>query len=107
MDAPVAGKIIIKGVTSKGRKFRPSDWAERLVGAFATYGRDRRIHFHPRVSMGRWEDQTCVVVDRRLEQEDPMIYDFILRFARDNDLQTMETAAFPPQQALAGDKTSL
>ncbi len=105
MDASVAiGKIVIKGVTSKGRKFRPSDWAERLVGAFSTYGRDRRIHFHPLVSMGRWDDQTCVVVDRRLEQEDPMIYDFIMRFAQDNDLQTLETVTFPPQAMTAADK---
>lgn len=103
MGAPTAGKIIIKGVTSKGRKFRPSDWADRLVGAFATYGRDRRIHFHPHLSLGRWEDYTCVVVDRRLEQENPMIYDFILRFARDNDLQITQAAAFPPQDMAAGD----
>lgn len=104
MDARAPGKIVIKGVTSKGRKFRPSDWAERLVGAFAAYGRDRRIHFHPHVSMGRWEDHTCVVVDRRLEQEDPMIYDFILRFARDNDLQTLETITFPPHEMASGDE---
>lgn len=105
MDTKVTtGKIVIKGVTAGGRKFRPSDWAERLVGAFATYGRDRRIHFHPLVSMGRWEDQVCVVVDRRLEYEDPMIYDFILRFARDNDLQTLETLTFPPQERAAGDE---
>ncbi|MCG7756344.1 MAG: DUF3579 domain-containing protein, partial [Nitrosomonas sp.] len=29
--------FLILGVTSEGRPFRPSDWAERLCGALASY----------------------------------------------------------------------
>ena len=40
-------KIIIEGVTENGRKFRPSDWAERMSGALSYFGRDHRIQYSP------------------------------------------------------------
>ena len=30
-------KIIIEGVTTEGKKFRPSDWAERMSGSLSTF----------------------------------------------------------------------
>ena len=30
-----AGEFFILGLTSDGKQFRPSDWGERLCGAFA------------------------------------------------------------------------
>ena len=30
-------EIVIQGVTSEGRTFRPSDWAERLAGILASF----------------------------------------------------------------------
>lgn len=81
------GKIIIKGVTEAGGKFRPSDWAERLCGAVASYGPGRRIIFHPNVKLASMEGIKCVVVDAQLEEKDAMLFGFLLDFAKDNRLQ--------------------
>jgi hypothetical protein len=34
-DASANAPFIIRGLTTKGSRFRPSDWADRLAGAFA------------------------------------------------------------------------
>ncbi len=82
-----AGKIIIKGLTKDGKKFRPSDWAERLTSAVATYGRGRRVIFHPKVQMATMEGVSCVVVEADLEQSDPMLFGFLMNFGIGNNLQ--------------------
>ncbi len=81
-------RIVIKGVTRDGKTFRPSDWAQRLSTAVATQGPDRRIRFHPRVSMAIIDGYDCVVIDSRLAEEDPLLFEFLLNFARDNRLET-------------------
>ena len=35
-------EIIIQGITSEGRTFRPSDWAERLSGILASLAPTRK-----------------------------------------------------------------
>lgn len=86
----VHGEIVIKGVTNQGRTFRPSDWAQRLATAVGTLGADRRILFHPRVRVARREGLNCVVVDARLQDEDALLFDFLLGFAISNDLQVTD-----------------
>ncbi len=84
------GKIIIKGVTRDGRKFRPSDWAQRLTTAVARSGPKGRVRFHPKVAMATMDGINCVVVDRSLEMEDPMLFEFLTNFARFNNLEIEE-----------------
>ena len=36
-------KIIVESVTLDGRKFRPSDWIERLCDSITTFGEGRRV----------------------------------------------------------------
>lgn len=83
-------KFIIKGVTADGRKFRPSDWAQRLVTAVAVPGPGRHIRFHPKVSMSTVDGVDCVVVDAGLEQEEPLLFAFLINFGRDNRLEIVE-----------------
>lgn len=85
-----AKQIIIKGVTRGGRKFRPSDWAQRLTTAVASPGPGRHIRFHPKVNMATYDGINCVVVDASLEEDEPMLYEFLLNFGRDNDLEIVE-----------------
>lgn len=92
-------KVIIRGLTQDGGKFRPSDWAERLCGAVASYGPGRRIIFHPGVKLASIEGVKCVVVDAVLEETDEMLFDFLMEFADDNNLQTERTSAYPPEEA--------
>lgn len=83
-------RVVIMGVTNGGRRFRPSDWAQRITTAVGSAGPDRRVRFHPRVRMATREGVNCVLVDKRLEEEDPMMFEFLMNFARSNDLQTSE-----------------
>ena len=58
-------KIIIEGVTESGRKFRPSDWAERMSGALSTFGRDQRIQYSPLLQPMTVKGIKCVAIDPR------------------------------------------
>ena len=82
--------LIIKGITRDGRKFRPSDWAQRLTTSVATQTRGRRIRFHPKVRMASIEGVNAVVVDVSLKEDDPMLFDFLVNFAKGNELQIEE-----------------
>lgn len=90
-----SGKVIIQGLTLEGNKFRPSDWAERLCGAVATYGPGRRIIFHPNVKLAAIDGVKCVVIDASLEEDDEMLFEFLTDFADENKLQTMQSDTFP------------
>lgn len=83
----VPAKITIKGLTEDGKKFRPSDWAERLTASVATFARGRRMIFHPSVRMATIDGISCVVVDSDLEQLDPMLFGFLMDFGTRNNLQ--------------------
>mgnify|MGYP005839575271 CR=1 FL=1 len=89
------GKIIIQGITNDGRKFRPSDWAERLCGAVASYGPNRRIMYHPCVSLASYDNTKAVVIDKSLANNDEMLYDFLVNFAKENNLKVQEVEQFP------------
>ena len=85
MSAPT--KVILHGLTQDWRKFRPSDWAERLCGAVASYDKNRRITFHPCVSLASINGIKCVVVEASLEQDDEMLFEFLIEFATENKLK--------------------
>jgi len=89
MSAPSAAapvEFVIVGLTKDGKPFRPSDWAERLCGVMAAFGRDNRMQYSPYVHPVTSNGTRCVVVDRRLEQIEPMAYRFLEHFAVDNEL---------------------
>ena len=94
----VSAKITIKGMTNDGKKFRPSDWAERLTTSVATFSRGRRMIFHPSVNMVTIEGVSCVVVDSDLEQQDPMLFGFLMDFGKGNNLQILRDDAVIPQK---------
>ena len=98
-DMSITEKVIIRGLTEDGNKFRPSDWAERLCGAVASYGPGRRIIFHPNVRLASLDGIRCVVIDSVLEDDDEMLFEFLMDFARDNKLQIERTDHFPPEDS--------
>jgi hypothetical protein len=87
MSLFVAENFIIIGVTQAGRKFRPSDWAERLCGVMSAFGSERRMTYSPYVQPGDLNGDKCVYVDGRIHDVEPMAYTFLVNFARDNQLQ--------------------
>jgi hypothetical protein len=81
--------FIIIGVTSEGRQFRPSDWAERLCGVMSMFGAKNRMAYSPHVQPGNMQGAKCVFVDARIHDIEPMAYTFLVHFARDNDLKVV------------------
>ena len=79
--------FIIVGLTKEGRKFRPSDWAERLCGVLSAFGAEKRMRYSPYVGPRNHKGEKAVFVDGRLYEIEPMAYRFVLHFAQDNDLQ--------------------
>jgi hypothetical protein len=79
-------EFVIVGVTLDGRKFRPSDWAERLCGLMAQFGAADRNRYSPYVYPVIVNGDKCVVVDARLVEIEPLAYRFLEAFAKDNDL---------------------
>jgi len=80
-------KILIMGQTKEGKKFRPSDWAERLYYTVASYGKKGRIVFNPLVNLNQEDNSKCFVINTTLRDKDPMIYDFLVDFAVSNELE--------------------
>ncbi|VVD80896.1 DUF3579 domain-containing protein [Pandoraea terrigena] len=99
-DQVSAREYFIQGLTRGGKKFRPSDWAERLCGAVSFCGRSNTgpnayMQYSPYVRPIMVGDVKCVVVDERLRDIEPMAFDFVMNFARDNDLQLTEACFVP------------
>jgi len=88
MTTPAAITFIIVGLTREGRKFRPSDWAERLCGVMSAFGAERKMKYSPYVGPGDYNGEKAVVlVDARLYDVEPLAYKFMVNFANDNNLQ--------------------
>lgn len=83
-------EFVIQGQTADGKPFRPSDWAERLCGVMAAFGGDHRMQYSPYVHPVTASGIRCVVVDKRLEELEPMAYRFLLSFAKDNALKVRD-----------------
>ena len=81
-------EIVIQGVTTSGRTFRPSDWSERLCGMMSVFSEDRHLSYSPYLKPVVSDGLTCVVVDRKLETLDPAAFQFLMEFAQDNELRT-------------------
>ncbi|HEY0818853.1 MAG TPA: DUF3579 domain-containing protein [Rhizobacter sp.] len=95
-------EVFIQGLTKDGRTFRPSDWAERLAGAMscfrpggATGGPGAFIGYSPYCVPRVINGVKCVIVNESLREIEPMAWDFVMNFARDNELQVAEACLLP------------
>ncbi|ASQ46953.1 DUF3579 domain-containing protein [Legionella clemsonensis] len=87
MTESKAKKIIIEGVTEQGKPFRPSDWAERMSGTLASF-KNRRIHYSPLLQPSiTTEGYKCVLLDPKLKESSPQVYQAIIDFAKANNLK--------------------
>jgi hypothetical protein len=95
-------EVFIQGLTRDGRTFRPSDWAERLAGAMSCFrpggvksGIGAHLGYSPYCVPTSLGDVRCVVVNEALRKVEPMAWDFVMNFARDNDLQVFDACLLP------------
>lgn len=95
MGSNATTEVHILGLTSSGKTFRPSDWAERLAGVMSQFRpgvapRGGHLGYSPWCVPSTTVDGVkCVIVNRELRVVEPMAWDFCLSFARDNDLQVV------------------
>lgn len=98
---PPAREIFIQGITSDGKQFRPSDWAERLCGVMSCFrpegsgGPDAHLKYSPYVRPTLLGGVKSVVVNEDLRSIEPLAYHFVIDFARDNDLQIVDACLLP------------
>lgn len=95
--------VLIQGITSAGKTFRPSDWAERLAGVMSEFHParkvGRRIGYSPWCVPNTHEGAKCVVLNRQLRAFEPKAWDFVMNFAKDNDLRVIEGPEPAPADA--------
>jgi hypothetical protein len=95
-------QLFIQGITREGRTFRPSDWAERLCGVMSPF-RPGGAQPGSHLSYSPWCLPTvingvkCVVVDGALRDFEPMAWDFVVNFAKDNNLEYGEACLIPEE----------
>lgn len=90
-----ARNFIIVGLTLEGRRFRPSDWAERLCGVMSAFGTEKRMKYSPYVGPCTSSGEKAVFVDGVLYEIEPLAYRFLRNFAADNELQLIEGCQRP------------
>jgi hypothetical protein len=95
MTDGVSGEIVIRGMTTDGKTFRPSDWAERLAGAFSIMGQDNRMYYSVHVQPVFRAGLRCVAIEKVLEEKSPSIFRFLMDFARENNLDVVEGRRAP------------
>lgn len=84
---PKNKKIVIEGITNQGKPFRPSDWAERVSGVLASF-KNRRIYYSPLLQPSiHTEGYKCILLDPKLKESSPLVYQAILDFAKTNNLK--------------------
>lgn len=96
-------ELFIQGVTLDGKTFRPSDWAERLAGVMSQFrpgGAQRGSHlgYSPWCIPTQQGGVKCIVVHRDLQAHEPMAWDFVMNFAKDNRLQVVEACLMPGEK---------
>jgi hypothetical protein len=104
MSNPKPREFFIQGVTLDGQTFRPSDWAERLAGAMSCFrpegvrsGIGAFIGYSPLCVPRTINGIKCVIVNEELKAVEPMAWDFVMNFAKDNHLQLTEACLVPDE----------
>ena len=95
MVSSLPREVFIQGITRDGRTFRPSDWAERLAGVMSSFRPGgaqpgSHLNYSPWCIPTVIDGIKCVIVHRDLREYEPMAWDFVINFAKDNDLKVSE-----------------
>ncbi|MGE4499312.1 MULTISPECIES: DUF3579 domain-containing protein [Piscirickettsiaceae] len=89
-ETAVHCKYIIEGYTNEGRKFRPSDWIDRIASMMASYGSSHRLVFSELLHPELYKGQKCLIIDTELQTKDPAMFDYVMNFVKSNDLKMSE-----------------
>ena len=95
-------QLIIQGITANGSRFRPSDWAERLAGVMSQFKppgmASSHLTYSPYALPTVIDGVKCVVIDEKLRALEPLAWKFVVDFAKDNGLNTIEVCMLPEER---------
>ncbi|WP_373018849.1 DUF3579 domain-containing protein [Thiomicrorhabdus sp.] len=80
-------KYIIQGYTEEGRKFRPSDWIDRIASMMASYGSSHRLVFSDLLHPELYDGEKCLIIDTELEIKNPIMFQYVMNFVKSNKLK--------------------
>jgi hypothetical protein len=102
---PRLRSLLIVGLTLDGKVFRPSDWSERLAGAMSAFrpaGSDSGIAsfigYSPYCVPRSVDGHKCVLVNEALRGIELLAWDFVMNFARDNQLEVRDVTPLTQPQ---------
>lgn len=79
--------LVITSTMENGKQFRPSDWIERISSTLASFQVDNRLRYSQGVRPCMIDGEPCLVVARWLKAADRIAYDYVMDFARSNQLK--------------------
>ncbi len=83
---------LVEGTMQNGRTFRPSDWVDRVSGVLAKFGADHRLRYGA-VRPCYVKGKKCLLVQKTLERDDPVAFEYVSTFVRTNGLQMHDLLA--------------
>ena len=83
-------EIIIEGLTTSGKPFRPSDWVDRMCSTYASFGPDRKLRYSPYLKPRVVNGVRCLAVDLKLKDVNPEGYEQLMHFAQENQLSVRD-----------------
>jgi|GEM_PF-1502735 len=98
-------RLIITGKRADNSRFRPSDWVEHISSSLAIFGTDHRLHYSEYVQPCIIAGEKSLVVARKLRQTQPLLYAFIIDFARLHQLR-IQVDRRVGQQAISNERRS-
>lgn len=88
--------IVIQGITNNNKKFRPGDWIERIAALWAEFGKDRRLRYSPMLYPCVIDGVKSLVVAKDLQHKDTTMYEYVMQFAKQNNLRVLECRRHQP-----------
>ncbi len=84
-------EIIIQSLTREGKRFRPSDWVDRICSSYATFGEDRKLRYSPYLKPEMIDGIRCLAVDMQLQTANPDGFAELMQFAEENQLNILNS----------------
>jgi hypothetical protein len=84
-------EIIIQSITRDGKRFRPSDWVDRICSSYATFGEDRKLRYSPYLKPEMIDGVRCLAVDMQLRVTNPNGFEELMQFAAENQLNILNS----------------
>lgn len=101
--ANIPEEIIVQSITRDGKRFRPSDWVDRICSSYATFGDDRKLRYSPYLKPEMIDGVRCLAVDMQLRNANPDGFEELMQFAEENNLNILNSegeSIDPPKAAI-------